>query len=701
MEITIKNCNNIREGIISVESNKLNLFYALNGTGKSTIGTSILEKTLENDLSFLKTFGCEDEPDVEISGTLDSVLVFNENFVDTIVFKESEVIQNAYEIFLKTPKYEACKEKVNKRISKMKIQADSSEVMDLFTNNGRSLLSKVKLTNDNNLKKIGAVKSILNSESVYKLPTELKQFQPFMDKDYRTDWVGWKTQGSDFDDNNICPFCADNLKETYESEKNLFVTSYTKSNVKNIQEIVDYIEQIGPLMENNKKEKLLKALKEDTDFELINMLLSKLCVELRYVVEKIDEIERFNTFRIKSNEISNLENNLRSLRIDNSSLDLLNVESVTEMIEGINVKIEDIIKETQVLKKEIGELKGLIGSSTRKATRDINDFLEMAGIKYRFKIEHDEEDVARSYLVYQSENDDIALENIRRHLSWGERNAFALVLFLHYALTKNPDLIILDDPISSFDSNKKYAIINRLFYPNNRKDSLYAKTVLMMTHDFQPVIDFIVNKMPCRDSVDGYHVLNKNGEIVVKKIDDGDVRSLPILLSSNARNNGYNMVHRIVCLRKLIEHTTEKAEEDIAYNLLSCLIHGKKKPAFADDSLISKEKVVDGEKWISDWIKDFHYNEILSSFFTEEKLIENYWVESNSYYKLQIFRIILTITNVKSELTDDSLVKFIDEQFHIENDYMFYLDLDKFEVVPGYIIENCDKFLVEKKLISA
>jgi wobble nucleotide-excising tRNase len=34
---------------------------------------------------------------------------------------------------------------------------------------------------------------------------------------------------------------------------------------------------------------------------------------------------------------------------------------------------------------------------------------------------------------------------------------------MYETLSKNSDLIILDDPISSFDKNKKYAILQMLF----------------------------------------------------------------------------------------------------------------------------------------------------------------------------------------------------------------------------------------------
>ena len=57
------------------------------------------------------------------------------------------------------------------------------------------------------------------------------------------------------------------------------------------------------------------------------------------------------------------------------------------------------------------------------------------------------------------------------------------------AISENADLIVLDDPITAFEKDKKFAIIRRLF--DNKKDSFKGKTVLMLTHEIQPVIDYI------------------------------------------------------------------------------------------------------------------------------------------------------------------------------------------------------------------
>ena len=61
--------------------------------------------------------------------------------------------------------------------------------------------------------------------------------------------------------------------------------------------------------------------------------------------------------------------------------------------------------------------------------------------------------------------------------------------------------------------------------------------------------------------------------------------------------------------------------------------------------------------------------------------------------KLQIFRVYIGIGNIRGKLEDDVLLKFIDEIFHIENDYIYCLDFLKFDTVPSHIISRCDKFM--------
>ena len=53
MEIQLANCNNILNGSITIIENRLNVKYAINGTGKSTIAKAIVD-TLSGNSDSLK-----------------------------------------------------------------------------------------------------------------------------------------------------------------------------------------------------------------------------------------------------------------------------------------------------------------------------------------------------------------------------------------------------------------------------------------------------------------------------------------------------------------------------------------------------------------------------------------------------------------------------------------------------------------------
>lgn len=77
----------------------------MNGTGKSTLSTAIYLISQGKDLVELKPFGSGDEivPAINLSKNIPVVKVFNEEFVNNMVFKESKVIDNAFDVFIRTP----------------------------------------------------------------------------------------------------------------------------------------------------------------------------------------------------------------------------------------------------------------------------------------------------------------------------------------------------------------------------------------------------------------------------------------------------------------------------------------------------------------------------------------------------------------------------------------------------------------------
>ena len=96
---------------------------------------------------------------------------------------------------------------------------------------------------------------------------------------------------------------------------------------------------------------------------------------------------------------------------------------------------------------------------------------------------------------------------------------------------------------------------------------------------------------------------------------------------------------------------------------------------------------------IKKWIDDFDYSKLINEIYNEEKLSELYFAETNEYLKIQLFRALFEVNPCKEIKEEDVLVKFINESYHIENDYAYYLDMVKYETVPEYIVNAIDDYM--------
>lgn len=146
MKVTIKNCNNIVQGTLQIKLNQTNIYYAMNGSGKSTIASAIKQKVSGEDLSTLKPFGSKSNPAVQFSKKLSKVLVFNEDFVNSVVFIESDVIQNAFDVFIRTPSYEKQRHELDEALQAIRLETIRSPDFDTLQATGNKVLSKFSIT---------------------------------------------------------------------------------------------------------------------------------------------------------------------------------------------------------------------------------------------------------------------------------------------------------------------------------------------------------------------------------------------------------------------------------------------------------------------------------------------------------------------------------------------------------------------------
>lgn len=217
------------------------------------------------------------------------------------------------------------------------------------------------------------------------------------------------------------------------------------------------------------------------DKKIANIFDSVICEPFNYDIDTspIDEYnsviaknsETTDTFQKSKNEaLSRLMKHIIADAIANSDYDAWK-ETVTEK----NSIIDDIRNEITEIENELHDLKVKI-SNVDKAADCINSILEDYFNKNDIILVHENE---RFYLYRQGER--------AEKLSEGEQTAIAFSYFL--ARLRESDIsdqiIFIDDPISSLDSNHlflTYSMIVDLFYKN---ESLSCKQLFISTHNYE------------------------------------------------------------------------------------------------------------------------------------------------------------------------------------------------------------------------
>lgn len=699
IKIMIENCNNISKGELVLKKNKLNIKYGMNGTGKSTLSTAISLMSQEKTLDELKPFGSDEgvTPTIQLNQNIQVVKVFNEEFVNNMVFKESEVIDNAFDVFIRTPDYELKRTELDNRLTKLKVDIDTKPQILQLRSDISAFMGKLELNAaGNSIKNNTNYKAIIKKNNVYNIPEKLNKYSPIISDDQICiNWIDWKSKGDSFDTKGICPYCSDDLKTEFDEEKKIFKETYKKSDAQNLKNMLALFENFHKYMPDDKYNSIIACVKEEKEESAVSAILKAFMNEYVHISNQLNKIFLFDKNVFKQSNIDNIDKILEDMKLERTIFNFFSNNEFLEIVDLVNNSIEELRKQALDIKVAIGKLQSVLKKTISTSQKDINDFLESAGISYRVGLNMDESGQAIATLQYIHDKELVQVDKIRNHLSWGERNAFSLVLFMFDAISENADLVVLDDPISSFDTNKKYAIIHRMFSKQNGvlPRSFYKKTVLMLTHDFEPIIDFgVVGKLPA-DVLDTKFIKNSKGLLKELDIDfKQDIKPVVQALAGYVKNDTLGIVHRIAFLRKYYEHNGIENHLD-SYNVLSSLIHGRDKCRYMDNTDMPQSEVEAGCTGIKKWIEDFDYCQLYSEVYNEKRLSELYFSETNDYLKIQLFRALFEVNPNKEIKEEDVLVKFINESYHIENDYAYYLDMVKYETVPEYIVDAVDEYM--------
>lgn len=462
---------------------------------------------------------------------------------------------------------------------------------------------------------------------------------------------------------------------------------YDKNVIKHLVSIINIVEKLGEYFSIETKEKLstITSMKDGISPEHETFIIT-LKSQIDDLVIKLERLKTLSNFHFKEGE--NVSEKLPQYIIDIRFFETLNSDKTRQAIDALNNSVKELQDQAGILQGKINvqrkEIEGLI----EKHQKHINTFLAYAS--YRYKVEivgiDDKLQLKLMHIDYEQH-----LTCGNQHLSFGEKNAFAVILFMYECLAKKPDLIILDDPISSFDKNKKYAILEMLF----RRDAetcLKSKTVLMLTHDIEPIIDTLKSvRDQFNNQVNASYLRLNKGKIEKQIIRSNDIKIFS-QICQDVLSSSSDPIIKLIYLRRHYEILDAKGD---AYQVLSNLFHKRKKPIDTRQPKggdnpypeMESDKFASGESEIKERIQEFNYDSMLENLSDLDLLTKLYHKCRNGYKKLQLFRLL------KDKVKNPVIKKFINETFHIENEFICQLDPNQFDLIPEYIIDECDKSL--------
>lgn len=233
--------------------------------------------------------------------------------------------------------------------------------------------------------------------------------------------------------------------------------------------LIDEIEQL--LNEKRSNIVSIETVSKFDSLERLSILSKDITAEINNLVERNNDITRHHTAVIQS-----AQNRAKSHWFSTCSDDLLSLLANTED------KLKKSNEANQLLEEATQQKKDLIAASSNSSIPATAMNEELARFLGRDEIQFLE--VENGYAL--SRNGKMA-----RNLSKGEKNAIALVYFLNsledMTINQSETIVVLDDPISSFDSNYYYYALAYLRTSLNNIGQLF-----IFTHKFSFYKDLLL-----------------------------------------------------------------------------------------------------------------------------------------------------------------------------------------------------------------
>ncbi|MBE9490894.1 MAG: AAA family ATPase [Bacteroidetes bacterium] len=616
---------------------------------------------------------------------INSIKIFDEKYINDFIFQENEILKGSFDIFIRDENYKKGMLEIDKLVLNLKNILSEDKEIEVLINDFNEISKGFGKPAKKGIHGASSMaKALKGGNKVLNVPDGLEQYKDYIQNDSNFKWIKWQLDGKNFIDiTDNCPYCINDIKEI-KPTINKISEEYNAKNVEGLNKLVSVFQRSNQYFSEDTKLKIDEFIKNVAGYtdDQINYLL-EVRAQIDNLKSKFVLAKELGFGSLK--DVDKVIESLKSHIIDIGLFNHLTSDHTKLKVEIVNSALNTLIEKAGKLQGEINKQKILIEGLVKDNNKKINDFLSNAGYKYKVNLVEDVAGEHKLKLIHRDVINEVS--NVKMHLSFGERNALALVLFMYDVLKENPGIIVLDDPISSFDKNKKYAIIDMLF---RKETSLKGKTVLLLTHDIEPIVDMVYQHTDRFQKPFSSFLENNNGQLQEKEIVKSDIKTFMDVIDGNLSSESHEL-NKLVHLRRLYEITNDKS---LAYQLISNLLH-KKHPPMLKTPDVDREMTEDEKGKAIEEVKSkipaFDYEKITDLVNDDSEMISLYKNTESNYEKLHLYRIIFDDKN--QNIDSDVILKFINESFHIENNHIYQLDPCSYQLVPQYVIDECNRYI--------
>ncbi len=565
---------------IKSEDNKVIVGYGSNGVGKSTL------KELLTNQNLKKNFSLEDESQkndfFDEFGSYD-YLIYDDKFIDSFVFSNDGLKKNQSKIIMNTEEIEM---KINEKNHTNSVINKILEISNSIVNDSTIIDKTLDIKLSGNI--TSAKKRFATTFIDGNFPYRYNDLFDFQDANHRSWWY----EGLLFFKEhklNYCPWCktlttnfnseimeqVNNVNSVSEIDNKLFSDKKNKiNNLNNIKdkfelsdETIETINKVISLIdnsiENNNEKEIIKLMKElRKSFENDLIIFKEIISKIKYIN---------NIFEIEETDLTNKTGDLQFFSYN------------SDIISQLSQKIDEFINYNKSVIETINKSNNELAKVISNSEDSINNCLKSLGLQYKVKIDKNEIiengiDNTSSYIILQSLNDIDVSESISDTLSYGEKSTLAFAIFIQQVKVHSTEntIVILDDPISSYDIFRRYTTIDLLRALNK----IHYKKIILLTHESN-FITSIVSNFKNYSSVKPL-LLNETNEGVITVTDlnckyDAEVNFYKNILLNPS--NTFTICQRIIALRQLhdlYKFITGTNTNLSVYNYICKLLHYRK-----------------------------------------------------------------------------------------------------------------------------